>query len=108
MGSNAELLLSVQLRDAGIFFEREVRFAPSRRFRADFAIGDEMLLVEVEGGTWVEGRHSRGAGFERDCEKQALAVIRGYRYLRVTSSQVENGTALGWIKAALGLSEVAA
>jgi hypothetical protein len=107
--STAELLLAAQLEQAGIPFEREFRFYDGRRYRADFVIFDDVdgptLLIEVEGGTWVEGRHSRGKGFEADCEKQALAVIAGYRYLRVTSAQVEDGRALDWIRQALGMEE---
>lgn len=100
--STGELLLSEQLRQARIGFTTEYAFALPRKFRADFAIAaNPILLVEVEGGTWVAGRHSRGKGFAADCEKQALAIIAGYRYMRVTSAQVEDGTALAWIRAAL-------
>lgn len=110
MTSNAELLLSVQLEQAHILFEREVGLWPGRKFRADFWLPDHRhgdVVLEIEGGTWVGGRHSRGIGFERDCEKQALAVLQGIRYFRCTANQVENGTALSWIRQALGL-EVAA
>lgn len=112
MGSAAELLLAEQLRQAGIPFEREFRFLPDRKFRADFYMlgrlyDEDPLIVEVEGGTWNQGWHVRGGGFESGCEKQALAVIEGYRYIRVTSSQVENGTALSWIRQALGLAVAA-
>ena len=100
MTSGAETLLEAQLQSYGMSYAREVTFIPRRRFRADFLIGDD-LIVEVEGGTWIEGRHSRGKGFESDCEKQALAVIAGYRYLRVTSNQVEDGRAIGWIRQCL-------
>lgn len=112
-GSQAELLLSVQLEQAGIHHQREYPFIPGRRFRADFCIFDvrwdePLLLVEVEGGVWSGGEHVRGRGFEAGCEKQALAVIAGYRYLRVTSAQVEDGRALEWIRQAFGLAKVAA
>ncbi len=111
MTSNAETLLAVQLEQAGIPFLREMLFIPGRKFRADFAIRPDRfndgILIEVEGGTWIEGRHSRGKGFEADCEKQALAVIAGYRYLRVTSSQVEDGRALSWVRQALGVEAAA-
>ena len=102
MSSAAETLLGVQLDQAGIGYTREYAFALPRRYRADFAIAaDPILLVEIEGGTWVAGRHSRGKGFAADCEKQALAIIAGYRYMRCTTAQVEDGTAFGWITAAL-------
>lgn len=96
--SEAETLMAVQLQQAQIPFLREVTFSPPRRFRADFLIRGHGLLVEVEGGTWVLGRHVQGKGFAADCEKQYLATLKGYRYLRVTSNQVEDGTALEWIK----------
>lgn len=79
----------------------EYRFDPSRRWRADFAFLEARLLVEVEGGAWSKGRHTRGQGFEDDCEKYAEAVIQGWRVLRVTTAMVEDGRALGFIMRAL-------
>ena len=116
--SPAEHLLSVQLEQAGIPFEREYRFAPPRRWRADFYLGHYMgsnsclecgkpILVEIDGGGYVAGRHSRGAGMEKDAEKQSAAAILGYRVVRVTPKQVEDGRALSWIRQALGLEEAA-
>jgi very-short-patch-repair endonuclease len=107
--SEAELTLAVQLEQAGIPFLREVALWEGRRFRADFVIPTSpRIVIEVEGGAWVVGRHTRGAGFEADCEKQALAVIAGHRYLRVTSAQVEDGRAFGWIRQLMGFNEAAA
>ena len=80
---------------------RELRPISGRRFRADFSWPDAMLIVEVEGGTWIQGRHSRGKGFESDCEKQNLCVLDGWRYLRVTPAQIDSGKALEWIRRAL-------
>jgi very-short-patch-repair endonuclease len=117
--SAAETLLAVQLEQAGIPFEPEYRFAPLRKWRADFAInaivprlkhtlGPAQLLIEIDGGAFVAGRHSRGTGVEADCEKQSAAAILGYRVIRVTPAQVDDGRALSWIRQALGLEEVAA
>jgi hypothetical protein len=53
-----------------------------------------MLAVEVEGGSWIAGRHVRGRGFEADCEKYNQAVLLGWRVLRFTSAMVEDSTAL--------------
>ena len=74
--------------------EREYRFAPPRRWRFDFAFPDLRLAIEVEGGTWVSGRHNRGAGFERDCEKYNTAVTLGWRVLRFTRGMIDDGLAL--------------
>ncbi len=99
LGSEPEELLAWQLRAVGIPFQREFRFAPPRKWRADFIISLR-LLVEVDGGSWTGGRHTSGAGFEKDCEKQSAAAIAGYRVIRVTPAMVEDGRALKWIEAA--------
>lgn len=95
--SPAEHLLSVQLEQAGIPFVREHTFAPPRKFRADFYLPAHNLLIEVEGGTWIQGRHTTGKGFESDCRKQFHALRTKHRYLRATTGQVESGEALAWI-----------
>lgn len=76
----------------------EYRFDPERRWRADFAFLDARLLVEVEGGQWTNGRHSRGAGFENDCEKYNAMTLQGWRLLRFTTGMVEDGRGIGVIK----------
>lgn len=110
--STAEILLAEQLTQAGIPFQREYRFHPERRWRADFAllgwnrdIQYVRFLIEVDGGGYVSGRHSRGSGIEADAEKQSAAAILGFRVLRVTPKQVEDGRALTWVKQALGMED---
>lgn len=75
----------------------EYRVVPTRRWRFDFAFPDKLIAVEIEGGTWVQGRHSRGVGIEKDCEKYAEATILGWRILRVTTDQVRRGQAINWL-----------
>jgi very-short-patch-repair endonuclease len=90
-----EVKLEKQLADRGITdYEREFRFNPERRHRADFCWpGVAKLIVEVEGGTRSGGRHVRPDGFEKDAEKYNLATILGYAVLRFTSKQVHSGEA---------------
>ena len=82
---------------------REYRFAPPRRWRFDFAAIEmgRNLAVEVEGGSFVAGRHSRGAGFEKDAEKYNEAALLGWTVLRVTPKMVDDGRAIALIKRAL-------
>ena len=116
--SSAEILLAVQLEQAGIPFEREYRFDPSRKWRADFYLNGHSLLglkysefgpllVEIDGGAFIAGRHSRGTGLAQDAEKQSAAAILGYRVIRCTPAQVEDGRALSWIRQALGMEQAA-
>ena len=100
--------LAAQLERAGISVTRQFKFCDDRRFRADFAIfvsrpyalGTRFtkLLVEVDGGLFVAGRHSRGASREAEMERDALAMLAGWRVLRVSPRHVTNGKALAWIQ----------
>jgi very-short-patch-repair endonuclease len=76
---------------------REYKFLTDRRFRFDFAFPQLMFAIEVEGGIFTRGRHINPMGFTKDCEKYALALINGWKVLRVTSGQVRNKEAIGWI-----------
>lgn len=72
-----------------------------RKFKADFFWPQFGLVVEVDGGTWNGGRHTRGSGFESDCTKQAIAVANGYAYLRFASRHIQNGDALDFVEAVI-------
>jgi hypothetical protein len=81
--------------------EREFRFLPPRRWRFDLAWPPRMLAAEIEGGTWVAGRHSRGKGMRSDAEKYNEATLAGWRVLRFTSDMVTDGSALNILERAL-------
>ena len=84
----------------------EHRFHPTRRWRFDVAWLDHKLAVEVDGGGFVQGRHSRGTGIEKDAEKFAEAMLLGWRVIRTTPRQVKSGQAVQWIERALQHTEV--
>jgi very-short-patch-repair endonuclease len=68
---------------------QEYRFAaPERQFRFDFAYPDLKLAIEVEGGVFVQGRHSQGAGMSNDCVKYNMAAMRGWTVLRFTAPMI--------------------
>jgi very-short-patch-repair endonuclease len=67
-------------------------------WRFDFAWVDRKIAVEIEGGTWSGGRHTRGKGFEEDCRKYNAATFHGWQVYRFTSSQVNSGEAVKFIK----------
>ena len=96
--SNLEDDLLFQLRAVGLDPEREYKFHPERRWRADFAFETSKVLIEVEGGHWTAGRHVRGSGFEKDCEKYNAAAELGWLVLRYTSRHIRSGEALQQIE----------
>jgi hypothetical protein len=62
----------------------EFQFHDTRRWRFDYAWPMRMVALEVEGGIWTEGRHTRGAGFLADNEKYSEAAIAGWRVIYCT------------------------
>jgi hypothetical protein len=98
--------LSFQLGAAGLPKpEAEYRFHPTRKWRFDLAWPDRSLAVEIDGAVWTGGRHTRGAGVEKDTEKYAEALLAGWRVLRVTTGQVKSGQALTWLEQLLGIGD---
>lgn len=88
----AELML--QLRANKIAYKPEFKFAEHRRWRADFLITGTRILIEVEGGIFSNGRHTRGTGYTKDCEKYNWAASNNWLLLRFTTAQVQSGAAL--------------
>lgn len=78
----------------------EYRFASPRRWRFDYAWPEWKLALEVEGGTWIEGRHVRPLEFEKDCIKYNEAALRGWRVLRFPTKMIEDGRFMGQLKRA--------
>ena len=79
-------------------FEREYRFDDKRRWRVDFAWPELKIAVEIEGGTYTQGRHNRGNGFENDCEKYNALTEQGWSLFRYTGAMVKSGEALKQIE----------
>jgi hypothetical protein len=79
---------------------REYQFC-ERKWRFDFAWPQEKLAVEIEGGTWSNGRHSRGSGYESDLLKYNRATALGWRVFRYTPTMVNVGIAINDVLEAL-------
>jgi len=84
---------------------REFRFHKTRKWRFDFCWPDHKLAVEIEGGVWTRGRHTRGSGFTQDAEKYNAAALDGWKVLRFTGTQVMHGEARLAVEAALGIGD---
>lgn len=102
MRSPLEAMLDQQMRLCGFpKFVREYRFdnrTRPRQWRFDFAWIEYRVAVEVEGGVWSNGRHTRGQGFISDTEKYNRATLQGWRVLRYTRDAIESGQAVAEIE----------
>ncbi|MDW3683926.1 DUF559 domain-containing protein [Cupriavidus sp. CV2] len=102
VGSLGEEIFALHLKASGLGdSEREYRFDAVRKWRFDFAWPAKRLAVEVEGGTWTGGRHTRGSGYQADLEKYNAAAAQGWTVLRFTTGQVKTGEALAVVLAAM-------
>lgn len=79
----------------------ELRFDPVRRWRWDYAWPEYRLALEIQGGTWTSGRHSRGKGYKNDVEKLNAGQLAGWLVLWATTEQVQSGEAMTWVEQAL-------
>lgn len=67
-------------------------------WRFDFAWPNLKLAVEVEGGAWVGGRHTRGKGFLEDLRKYQAAQMMGWTVYRTAGELIKSGEAVKTIE----------
>ena len=82
-------------------FVAEHKFASDRKWRMDYAHLGLLISIEVEGGIWTGGRHTRGSGFLKDMEKYSEAAILGWCVLRITPDMIKKGAAYQLVDRAL-------
>ncbi len=97
-----ESVLTQHLRAYRIKFIQEYQFNPDRKWKADFHLIGTKILIEVEGGIWSNGRHTRGKGYLGDMEKYNSAQELGYSVYRYSTEQVKSGKAIEEIKRLVG------
>lgn len=66
----------------------EYRFAPPRRWRFDFAWIAQKVALEVQGGLFIQGRHSRGGALLKEHEKLNTAAALGWRVIYATPKTI--------------------
>lgn len=66
---------------------REYKFCDTRRFRFDY-YSIYGVAIEIEGGIWSKGRHTRGAGYIKDMEKYNLAAQRRILVFRIPAHNI--------------------
>jgi hypothetical protein len=114
--SEAESSLLREARRLGLPVpETQVHLVPGRRFRYDAVWTEWKVAVEVQGGVYAHrgakkcpqcgetpsGKHTRGAGYESNATKSALAQIQGYIVLYITPRMIKKGEAGKLITTAL-------
>ena len=102
MAQKLETLILAHIRDAGLPEPvQEYPFHQERKWRLDFAWPGRQVALEVEGGTWTKGRHTRPKGYAEDCRKYSEAAIAGWIVIRVTGDMIRSGVAVEMLGRAL-------
>ena len=78
----------------GTGVRQRIKASGMKDWRMDFCWPDLMLAIEVEGGGWTNGRHTRGSGFEADIKKYSEAMRLGYTVYRCDGRLIKNGEAV--------------
>lgn len=77
-------------------FQKEVTFKDfmntSRRYRADYLCFDAHVIIEINGGQWTGGRHTRAGSvkgkkstqYEEDLNKINIAQSNGFKVYQYT------------------------
>ena len=82
-------------------YKKEHIFHPTRKWRFDYAWLDIKVALEIHGGVFTNGRHTRGAGFTEDKVKMNEAQLLGWIVIEATTKQVKDGQMLNWITQAI-------
>ena len=99
-GPQRDVFTETCRKELGIEVMKEFRFHPTRKWRFDYAVPSRKVALEVEGGAWTGGRHTRAQGFIADMEKYNTATVFGWRVLRVTPDRLLSADTLAMIRAA--------
>lgn len=81
----------------------EFQFCEGRKWRIDFYFeaNGRRVALEVEGGVWTGGRHTRGGGFSGDMEKYNALAERHIFLLRCVPSDLMKLKTLNAVKTVL-------
>ena len=89
----AEMIVEAVFMKLKLSFVPEYRFHEKRKWRFDYFLPSLNTAIEIEGGIFSGGRHTRGAGYSRDCEKYNQAQVLGFRVLRYPAHELRKSCA---------------
>jgi hypothetical protein len=79
----------------------EYQFAKPRKWRADFCWIDQKVILEVNGGIFSQGRHTRGAALLKEWDKINTGAGIGYRFIFCQPSQLATRRTIDYIENAI-------
>lgn len=90
--SYREVQFLQQIRDAGLPEPRRHYSFDDTKRHLDFAWPG--VAVEIQGGTWIRGAHTRGKGYANDRRKLNFLTMAGWIVLEYTSDMLDANEAI--------------
>jgi len=84
----------------------EYQFCPGRKWRFDLCFPGQMVAVEINGGIFSQGRHTRGAALILEYEKLSKAAALGWRVIFTTPDQLMTQATVELLRQALAWQPV--
>lgn len=84
---------------------KEFKFHPTRKWRFDYALPEYKVAVEIDGGVWTQGRHTRPQGYINDLEKFNEAAAMGWLILKFTPQEQYRKATLELIKRTIDIRQ---
>ncbi len=97
----SDMFTRLCLSELAVTCVKEYQFYDKRKWRFDYAIVREKIAIEVEGGVFTGGRHTRPLGFLKDMEKYNQATLMGWRVFRVTPDTLFSSETLEMLQQAI-------
>jgi len=97
--SPREVQFLEQVRTAGLPEPEHQRVICDRH--VDFAWPDRRVCVEIQGGSWTRGAHTRGAGYAKDRMLNNKRQLAGWIVLEFTSDHLDADEAVPVVARAL-------
>lgn len=66
----------------------ELPAIPNRKFRFDYANVEAKVAIELNGGTWVNGRHNRASSITKEYEKNNLSAYYGWTVFYLSTDMI--------------------
>ena len=99
-----DMFCQLVLQELNLIVWPEFYACPDREWRIDYAIPinpnsvELKIAIEVEGGIWTHGRHTRGKGFKNDMEKYNYLTAHGWKLIRVVPDELITNSTLELVK----------
>jgi len=84
---------------------QRLKDADMQDWRYDFFFPDSKLAVEINGGNWVQGRHTRADALQSEYRKEYASDVCGHVLIKFDGEMVKSGEAIQRTKQMIDLIE---